>query len=90
MPKSQSMKTLGKNTKIICKMSAQTIITDRPDQTESSSVIQSGGLQIESGLILGSAPTHMRSSSGMFLCPGFQRDFYVASIEGVVTRVFLP
>ena len=47
-------------------------------------------LQIESGLILGSAPTHMRSSSGMFLCPGFQRDFYVASIEGVVTRVFLP
>ena len=31
---------------------AQTIITDRPDQTESSSVIQSGSLQIESGFLI--------------------------------------
>ena len=31
---------------------AQEIITDRPDQTESSSTIQKGGLQIESGLLL--------------------------------------
>ena len=31
---------------------AQEIITDRPDQTESSSTIQKGNLQIESGLLL--------------------------------------
>ena len=31
---------------------AQTIITDRPDQTESSSVIQLGSLQIESGILI--------------------------------------
>ena len=37
MPKSQSMKTLGKNTKIICKMSAQTIITEKIDIISSDS-----------------------------------------------------
>jgi hypothetical protein len=26
---------------------------------------------------------------GMFMCPGFKRDFYVASIAGEVTRVFV-
>ena len=34
---------------------AQTIITDRPDQTESSSTLLKGSLQIESGILLGSA-----------------------------------
>ena len=33
-------------------LAAQEIITDRPDQTESSSTIQKGSLQIESGLLL--------------------------------------
>lgn len=33
-------------------LNAQTIITDRPDQTESSSTIPQGSLQIESGLLL--------------------------------------
>ena len=33
-------------------LAAQEIITDRPDQTESSSTIQKGNLQIESGLLL--------------------------------------
>lgn len=32
---------------------AQKIVTDRPDQTESSSVVSKGSLQIESGLLLG-------------------------------------
>lgn len=32
--------------------SAQTIITDRPDQTESSSTVKWGSLQIESGILL--------------------------------------
>lgn len=32
---------------------SQTIITDRPDQTESSSTIEKGSLQIESGALLG-------------------------------------
>ena len=34
---------------------AQTIITDRPDQTESSSTIGKGELQIESGILYGTA-----------------------------------
>jgi len=34
---------------------AQSIITDRPDQTESSSTLFKGSLQIESGLLFGSA-----------------------------------
>ncbi len=32
---------------------AQTIITDRPDQTESSSTVKKGSLQIEMGILLG-------------------------------------
>ncbi len=32
---------------------SQTIITDRPDQTESSSTIEKGSLQIESGILIG-------------------------------------
>lgn len=35
------------------KIYGQQIITDRPDQTESSSAIRQGSLQIESGLLLG-------------------------------------
>ena len=34
---------------------AQSIITDRPDQTESSSTVERGSLQIESGLLIGFA-----------------------------------
>ncbi|NOR75995.1 MAG: hypothetical protein GQ525_12665 [Draconibacterium sp.] len=36
----------------IGKVNAQQIITDRPDQTESSSTVPKGSLQIESGLLL--------------------------------------
>jgi hypothetical protein len=32
---------------------AQTIITDRPDQTESSSTVSQGSLQIETGILIG-------------------------------------
>lgn len=34
-------------------MSGQEMVTDRPDQTESSSTVAKGSLQIESGLLLG-------------------------------------
>lgn len=34
-------------------LSGQTIITDRPDQTESSSTVGKGNLQIESGILIG-------------------------------------
>jgi len=27
---------------------------------------------------------------GMFLCPGFERDFYMATLPGAVSRVFAP
>ncbi|MDO7172282.1 transporter [Mariniflexile sp. AS56] len=36
-----------------CSVFSQTIITDRPDQTESSSTIEAGSLQIETGILLG-------------------------------------
>lgn len=39
----------------------QQIITDRPDQTESSSTIPKGSLQIESGILLGFADTELNS-----------------------------
>ncbi len=34
-------------------LSAQSLVTDRPDQTESSVTVKKGSLQIESGLVLG-------------------------------------
>ncbi len=34
-------------------ISAQTIVTDRPDQTESSSTVPKGSFQIESGVVVG-------------------------------------
>ena len=33
-------------------LNAQTIITDRPDQSESPSVIEPGNLQIETGFLI--------------------------------------
>ncbi len=36
-------------------VSAQTIVTDRPDQTESSSTVPKGSLQIETGVLFGSS-----------------------------------
>ncbi len=38
---------------ILGELNAQTIITDRPDQTESSSTVEKGSLQIESGMLVG-------------------------------------
>ena len=43
-------------------------------------------LDIETGEELGRAPTG-GPSMGMFRCPGFGRDVYVASGAGTVTRV---
>lgn len=40
---------------------AQSIITDRPDQTESSSTLLKGSLQIESGILFGSAKDYLFS-----------------------------
>ncbi|MEJ2113997.1 MAG: hypothetical protein P8X62_10030 [Flavobacteriaceae bacterium] len=34
-------------------LNSQSIITDRPDQTESSSTIEKGSLQIETGILVG-------------------------------------
>ena len=42
---------------------AQSIITDRPDQTESSSTIARGSLQIESGILFGSVKDDFYSES---------------------------
>lgn len=44
-------------------------------------------LDIETGAELGRAPTGNPATFGMFCCPGFGRDFYVAGIPGGVARV---
>lgn len=45
------------------KLNAQQIITDRPDQTESSSTVPKGSLQIESGLLIGFTEQNLFSES---------------------------
>ena len=45
-------------------------------------------VDIESGTEKGRAPTGAAASMGMFLCPGFERDFYVATLPGMIARVF--
>ena len=46
-------------------------------------------VKIETGEELGRAPMNDSATMGMFLCPGFHRDFYVGSIPGTITRVFV-
>lgn len=56
MPKNKKMKRFTAIIGFILAMHqvyGQSIITDRPDQTESSSTIKKGSLQIESGVLLG-------------------------------------
>ena len=50
---------------ILCclNLNAQTIITDRPDQTESSSTIQKGSVQIESGFLISQNSTNYNFNS---------------------------
>lgn len=47
---------------------SQNIVTDRPDQTESSSTIEKGSLQIETGILLGFTEDDF-SSERQFLAP---------------------
>lgn len=46
-------------------------------------------VDIESGQERGRAPIGAVASMGMFPCPGFERDFYVATLPGSVARVFV-
>ncbi|MFH4963703.1 transporter [Gaetbulibacter sp. M235] len=46
--------------------SAQTMVTDRPDQTESSSTVNKGSLQIESGILLGFTEDDLSSERQLF------------------------
>ena len=39
-------------------------------------------VDIESGEERGRAPLDVKGTMGMFMCPGFGRDFYVCSIAG--------
>ncbi len=59
---------------------------DRPESKLSDVVV----VDIESGAEHGRAPTGAVASMGMFLCPGFERDFYMATLPGAVSRVFAP
>ncbi len=63
---------------------SQTIITDRPDQTESSSTINKGSLQIESGILIGFTEDDL-SSERQLLAP--TNLFRYGIIDGVEIRV---
>ena len=41
------------------------------------------------GVELGRAKLDERGTSGMFMCPGWSRDFYVGSIFGQIARVYV-
>ena len=56
-----------------------------PEQREGHVVV----VDIETGLERGRAPIGASAAMGMFLCPGFGRDFYVASGWGTVARIFV-
>lgn len=44
-------------------------------------------LDIDTGAELGRAPIGAPATFGMFCCPGFDRDLYVASLPGGVARI---
>ena len=46
-------------------------------------------VDVETGRELGRATHGASASFGMFPCPGFGRDFYVATLPGSVARVFV-
>jgi len=46
-------------------------------------------LEIESGRELGRASIGAPRTNGMFLCPGFERDLYAASLFGTIARIFV-
>ena len=65
------------------------IVEDAPlDQTTTRSA-DAIVLDIETGRERGRAAIGAPATMGMFLCPGFARDFYVATIPGTVARVFV-
>ena len=65
-------------------LSAQTIITDRPDQTESSSTIPKGSFQIETGVLLGFTDNNGISESQLLLPSTL---FRIAILEGIELRI---
>lgn len=56
----------------------------RPHHKISDAVV----VDIKSGAEKGRAPTGAGASMGMFLCPGFDRDFHIATLPGMIASVF--
>ena len=63
---------------------SQTIVTDRPDQTESSSTVNKGSLQIETGILLGFSEDDFNSERQL-LAPTTL--FRYGIVEGLELRV---
>ena len=63
---------------------AQTIVTDRPDQTESSSTVPKGSFQIETGVLVGFTDTDDVSERHLLLPSTL---FRIALSEGIEIRV---
>ena len=57
-----------------------------PGGPESSAVVV---VDIETGVERGRATCGAPSLSGMFFCPGFERDLYSASLSGAIARIFV-
>jgi hypothetical protein len=67
-----------------CALSAQTIITDRPDQTESSSTIPKGSFQIETGVLFGFTDSNGIAESQLLLPSTL---FRIAILEEIELRI---
>jgi len=68
------------------------VVEDAPPPGGGDSVRRSADalvLDVESGVVRGRASIGAAASSGMFLCPGFDRDFYVATLPGPIARIFV-
>lgn len=65
------------------------IVEDASQSVTGKRASQAVALDIENGTELGRAPIGSIATMGMFACPGFGRDFYVASLPGAVARVFV-
>lgn len=61
------------------------VLEDAPLGGQSEAVV----VDIETGRERGRAPIDAVATMGMFLCPGFGRDFYVATLPGQIARVFV-
>ncbi len=75
---------------ILYRDTGELVLEDSPGGLTSGAGAPQGNavvVDIETGAERGRAPIGAPAIMGMFLCPGFGRDFYAASIPGAIARI---